>query len=843
MRTKILTLALTCLAVSTGSSPADLIAHYAFTEEPGATAADESPAGNNDIPVVGSPTWLADEDDRQGVISFANTGNFRLNPPVDKPANGAPFTIAIWAKSDFPNQNQYSSLFSNGQGGANHFQIDSDGNGNWRFFGGAYTEPMGPIVDTWTHLAVTWDGSAASWYYDGELVGSGATNPGGNFDEFRIGTNRANDANGAVEAEIDEVQIWDEALDADAIAALSSGIMIIESFTADAEVIGAGSPLTLSWEVGQFDTLEIDNGVGDVSLLTTDGVGSIEVTPDTSTTYTLTATLDGTEETREVFVSVGEPPLIEVFGVVGADTIPVGGEALLTWTTFGATSLNLAPAPGDVTGETETVVNPTATTVYTLSATNQFGTTTAETTVSIREAALIARYNFTEEPSPTAIDESPGGTNSADVSFVGDSPSWLAEADGRTGVLSFDDTPGANIRLINPPTIPLPGDGFTVMLWAKSDQPDQGVFGSLFSNGQGGTNHFQFDADGNGNWRINTTNAAIFGPIVDEWTHLAVTWDGANRIMYYNGEPVGDPFPSNPGGSFDEYRIGVNRANDGPGAVDAEIDDVRIYDFALGAAEVRAAMTDDGSSGPPLQIEGTGDDLVFTWESQLGKLYTLRSELDPAASKPIDWPVFDGNSDLAATPPENNLTVPRPADPFRFFVIEEFNAPPVALFSDDFEGGPDAWTTTVLAGDGSTAWMHGEPTGDLGPGSANSGSAAFATNLFGPYTVNHSVALVSPVIDLTNVGEATLRYASFTDIEPGFDAGTITALDAADDSVIAEIAGGIDGLTANWTEKTHGIPAAAFGKMIKIEFRLTTDDFDATDFAGWYLDDVSVTTP
>lgn len=208
------------LALLGSAAHGALIAHYAFTTAPGATADDESPAGNNDIPVVGAPAWLATADGRQGVMSFANSGNFRLNPPVDRPANGAPFTVALWVKSDFPNQNTFSSLFSNGQGGTNHFQIDSNA-GNWRLFGGAYNTAMGPIVGTWTHLAVTWDGSTTSWYYDGALVNTGTTNPGGNFDEFRIGTNRANDANGAVEAEIDEVQIYDEALSAGAISALA----------------------------------------------------------------------------------------------------------------------------------------------------------------------------------------------------------------------------------------------------------------------------------------------------------------------------------------------------------------------------------------------------------------------------------------------------------------------------------------------------------------------------------------------------------------------------------------------------------------------------------------------
>ena len=86
---------------------AALIAHYNFTSAPGGTATDESPGGNNDIPVVsgglagpGAPTWVSTVDGRSGVMNFANAGSLRLNPPVDRPANGTSFSVALWVKSD-----------------------------------------------------------------------------------------------------------------------------------------------------------------------------------------------------------------------------------------------------------------------------------------------------------------------------------------------------------------------------------------------------------------------------------------------------------------------------------------------------------------------------------------------------------------------------------------------------------------------------------------------------------------------------------------------------------------------------------------------------------------------
>ncbi|NIP93062.1 MAG: hypothetical protein GWO24_06230, partial [Akkermansiaceae bacterium] len=98
-----------------------------------------------------------------------------------------------------------------------------------------------------------------------------------------------------------------------------------------------------------------------------------------------------------------------------------------------------------------------------------------------------------------------------------------------------------------------------------------------------------------------------------------------------------------------------------------------------------------------------------------------------------------------------------------------------------------------------------------------------------------------PPIDLTTAGAATLRWWQWTDIEEGFDAGSVRVLDAADDSELAIIEDIIDGVTVDWEDVKKSIPAAALGKVVVIEFRFTSDDIQ--NFPGWYLDDFSVTVP
>ena len=274
-----------------------------------------------------------------------------------------------------------------------------------------------------------------------------------------------------------------------------------------------------------------------------------------------------------------------------------------------------------------------------------------------------------------------------------------------------------------------------------------------------------------------------------------------------------------------------------------------MWNQALTAEEVDAIYQDglngvglDGAArGPALDItlSPDGTQLILDWESSDGKLYNLRSETDPSKGDPGDWPIHGGNEDIAALPPLNTLTIPLPADPRRFFVIEEFNAPPVAVFFDNFENGQGAWEVGSEGAAG-TAWELGIPS-NVGPATANSPDNCFGTNIAAEYELDAEVWLRSPAIDLTNAGGATLRYFQAADIEAIFDSGRVAVLDASDNSEIAVLDSAVEGASNAWREIVHVLPPAALGTTIRIEFRFFSDDFGV--FAGWYLDDVTVTVP
>ena len=199
----------------------------------------------------------------------------------------------------------------------------------------------------------------------------------------------------------------------------------------------------------------------------------------------------------------------------------------------------------------------------------------------------------------------------------------------------------------------------------------------------------------------------------------------------------------------------------------------------------------------------------------------------------------------------NSVSFPLPGDSERFFVVEQFPAPPVDLLRESFDGVvapmlPPGWTTGTGPGDtGTTVWELGAPSA-VGPANARSGSNCVGTNLSAIHGVDTEIWLRTPAVDLTNASKATLSFEQFIDIEREYDRGTVSVLDAIDNSVLAVIETDIEGLTPDWTKFTRAVPGTAIGKSVKIEFRFEADDLplpEESDFAGWYLDDILVTVP
>ncbi len=76
-------------------------------------------------------------------------------------------------------------------------------------------------------------------------------------------------------------------------------------------------------------------------------------------------------------------PSITAFVAAPAVLGAGGGTSLLTWTVVNENNLSLEPGAGNVTGYTKASMTLTATTTYTLSASNSLGETSSTLTVTV----------------------------------------------------------------------------------------------------------------------------------------------------------------------------------------------------------------------------------------------------------------------------------------------------------------------------------------------------------------------------------------------------------------------------------------------------------------------------
>jgi hypothetical protein len=175
-----------------------------------------------------------------------------------------------------------------------------------------------------------------------------------------------------------------------AIKVTVSNAPIITSFTVSPASILAGESATLTWDIIGATSININQGIGGVVLK-----GSMKVTPTATTTYTLTADSSYSSVNKTVTVNVDtsnltttaktvistSPPAIGNF-TASPNAIMLGENSTLTWTVSGARTISISPDVGAVPSSGSILVIPSATTTYTLTAANSFGSKTATTSVT-----------------------------------------------------------------------------------------------------------------------------------------------------------------------------------------------------------------------------------------------------------------------------------------------------------------------------------------------------------------------------------------------------------------------------------------------------------------------------
>ena len=231
-----------------------------------------------------------------------------------------------------------------------------------------------------------------------------------------------------------------------------------------------------------------------------------------------------------------------------------------------------------------------------------------------------------------------------------------------------------------------------------------------------------------------------------------------------------------------------------------------------------------------------GTSFSFSWVSSPGKLYQVHR------SNAVNGP-FDSIAEVTADGDLTTFADPAPVANNAFYQVA--NVPPAPIFEEDFETGAAGWTTQDL-GESGTLWELGKPTN--GPGEAHSPTRAYGTGLAKDYGDYTDVYLVSPLIDLTGLDNARLEFWSYRDCEPAFegeltDACQVWILDE-DGEYLNDVPIWIRGGEAKqWRLEKGKIPAEALGQKIRLEFNFSSDGGqDNGPQAGWFIDDVAITT-
>jgi hypothetical protein len=183
--------------------------------------------------------------------------------------------------------------------------------------------------------------------------------------------------------------------------------------------IMVGESSTLNYQTQNATAVSISPTVGSAGLS-----GSVAVSPITSTNYTVTATGPSGTTSCSIAVNVtaGALPRIIQFSA-SPMSILSGQTSNLLWIVDNSTSQTITTLGTVVPAGTQ-VVSPTATTTYTLTATNNAGSVTATATVTVTQIPNPIVVSFTATPNPSTV---PGGAvvlncqtqNAASITMAG----------------------------------------------------------------------------------------------------------------------------------------------------------------------------------------------------------------------------------------------------------------------------------------------------------------------------------------------------------------------------------------------------------------------------------------
>lgn len=520
------------------SKEGEYVAFYKFDEGKGNFIGDASDYKNN-AEAYGHPTWI---DGAKGkALRFNGSDQFATvqdHPSLDLSKS---LTIALWIKPERvatqylvkkAEQNSIDGYeLSLASTGKVFFRFNQNTSGNTYRINSRSSYPSDG--NTWMHVAVTYDGSTMTMYIDGEenkkefYSSSPTIIP--NHLELTLGAG----FNGfrGLQGSMDEVYIFDKALNAEEVKNLATL----------SEIPILAPPPILEYPV-------------DKSI-------------DKPTTLELRWMATEVAETYHLQVSTSSEFSSFVYDRDGIKDTSVPISSLGNYTTY----------------------------YWRVRSTNAAGTSDWSSTWSFttlpnkNEGPLVAHWKMDEENGILLLDDSGYGNNAVIVGNPMWVPGMIGSAMKFSGINQYAIVADHNSLDV--------AQAFTVATWIKPEKQatqylikkaeHNKIDGYELSLASTGKVFFRFNQSSSGDtYRLNSKSS--YPSDGNTWMHVAVTYNGSIMKMYINGmENSSKSYSNSIPLTQNDLNLSIGAEDDGFRGLQGVMDDVRIYNTALEAADIK----------------------------------------------------------------------------------------------------------------------------------------------------------------------------------------------------------------------------------------------------------------
>ncbi len=495
-------------------------------------------------------------------------------------------------------------------------------------------------LNTWYHIAATYDGTTMRIYRNGVEVASqnvSSTIVNAASSNLTIG-NWSHGTDRGFIGTIDEVRVWNivrtqAQIDADKYRTISPNTSGLRAYYKLDE--GTGTTTANATGLGNSGTFlnsplwatPIGSPLNPVTYLWSNGATTQDITvnPTATTAYTVTVSNSGgnvCSTTATTTVTVNPTPTVTIPTITAKcpsvsttiDVTVAGGTGTYTYLwSNGATTQDI-------------IVNPSATTVYTVTISNSGAnvcSTTGTTTITVNPIPTITM--------PTIPAICPSTSTPIDITVSG-------------SALSFNGY--RSVKVGDPASLQISGTAITLealiyptnlsqLMWQSniiSKENEGAKTGYVLRAGDGGKIEFYY---GNGTtWRGITTANPVLS--VNTWQHVALTYNGAFMKLYVNGVEVASSSETmSLANASSDFTIG-NYSNWYDRPFLGIIDEVRIWDIARTQAQIDANKSisiSPASSGLKAYYkfdEGSGTSTAdATSAANTGTLYNSPTWINP----------------------------------------------------------------------------------------------------------------------------------------------------------------------------------------------------------------------